>query len=111
MLKPEEMYQTMLEVGEDWADKKAAYHALDDLTKTVLAACKGRYQGTVDHIDSKARIDTQYKDHLKSLSEARSAFLMADAKYTAVKALMDFRRSEAAMERAMMERGVLSGGA
>ena len=109
---PDQIYKTMLESGEDWADKKAAYMALEDFTKTHLAAAKSRHPGYgVAATEDAARLDPQFKDHLQALSEARHAFFAAEVRWTATKALVDLRRTEAAHERVMLEKGVISGGA
>jgi len=91
--------------GEDWADKKSAYQALDDLTKTVYAdimtdfipACPTKAEAEV-----RALADGKYKAHLASKSAARRAWLLAEVKYENLKTLSELRRSQESTRRAEM---------
>lgn len=102
---PDKIYHEVTGAGEEWADKKAAYEALDDNTKSVLAEITGRY---MDGKISKAQAETMalssrdYRDHLADLSKARSAFLRAQVKYDSLRMLVELRRSQESSRRAEM---------
>jgi hypothetical protein len=98
---PDLMYQKILTAGLEWADLKAAYEALDDCTKSVLANIK------LDHPDhSNAQAETHalasgaFRGHLVLKEEARHKYLRAEVQYKALVALAEWRRSQEATRRA-----------
>jgi len=105
ILDPDRIYHELGVSGEDWADKKAAYQALDDLTKTVYAdimtdfipACPTKAEAEV-----RALADGKYKAHLASKSAARRAWLLAEVKYHNLQTLAELRRSQESTRRAEM---------
>jgi hypothetical protein len=104
-LDADHIYRLISESGEDWADKKSAFQALDDLTKTILSDIKGDYLPS-----SKSRAEAEdcalaskgYKEHLASLSAARRAWLLAEVRYKNLQLLAELRRSEESTRRAEM---------
>jgi len=101
MYNPNEIYQKLIEAGSDWADKKAAYEFLDDITKSVLAEIKLDMEGSSDaERTSYALANGEYFKHLEDLREARKEFLHAQVKYQSMQALADARRTEASTRRA-----------
>ena len=105
-LDPEKIYHEVVTAGIDFADKKAAYELLSDLTKTVLAdlvtdflsSCSSKGEAESRGLASKA-----YKDHLASLSAARRAWLLAEVRYKSFQMLGELRRSEESTRRAEMQ--------
>ena len=101
MYDPQVIYEKLIESGNDWADKKSAFMAYDDFTKSVLSECIGRAEGkSMTERTESARNDPIYIDHLKSLGIARKAWLLSEVKYKSVQALADGRRTEASTRRA-----------
>ena len=106
MFDPDEIYHKIVTAGEDWADKKAAYEALDENTKSVLAEILGRY---LDPATSHAKAETyalaskDYRDHLASVSKSRKEFLRAQVCYDSLKMLAELRRSQESTRRAEMK--------
>jgi hypothetical protein len=102
---PDRIFHEVSQAGEEWADKKAAYEALDDNTKSVLAEITGRY---MDGKASKASAETlalasrDYREHLASVAKARSEFLRAQVKYDSLRMLVELRRSQESTRRAEM---------
>lgn len=102
---PDKIFHEVSSVGEDWADKKSAYEALDDNTKSVLAAITGLY---MDGKESKASSEVRalasrdYRDHLAAVAKARAEFLRAQVKYDTLKMLVELRRSQESSRRAEM---------
>ena len=92
---PQKIYHELLTNGDDWADKKAAYEVLNDVTKSILASLK-------DPTISDAKATTEalahptYRQHLRSLGEARSDYLKAQVLYDSTKVLADARRTQQA---------------
>ena len=105
MIDPEKIYHEVLSCGEDFADKKAAYEALDENTKSVLADITSRYlDGKTAHATATtlALASRDYKEHLAEVSKARRAYLVAQVRYDALKMLSELRRSEESTRRAEM---------
>jgi hypothetical protein len=102
---PDKIYAEVTAAGEQWADRKAAYEALDDNTKSVLAEITGRY---MDGKESKTAAETRalasrdYRDHLASVAKARSEFLRAQVRYDSLRMLVELRRSQESTRRAEM---------
>jgi hypothetical protein len=100
MYNPNEIYQKLIEAGTDWADKKAAYELLNELTKTILASLKKQSHGSSDaERTTDALAHEDYKIHLAETAGARKAFLLAQVKYHSMQALADARRTEASTRR------------
>ena len=106
MLNPDEIYQKVLASGEEWADLKSAYEALDDNTKSVLADIQANFLDggklTKGEAEMRALASGEYKIHLASVSAARKAWLRAQVKYDSLRMLADLRRSEESTKRAEM---------
>lgn len=102
---PNDIYREVTSAGEDWADKKSAYEAFEDNTKSVLAEITTGYMKTAK---SKTEAEMyglaaeEYKQHLRSLQDARRAFLRAQVKYDSIKMLAELRRSQESTKRAEM---------
>jgi hypothetical protein len=105
MLNAEQIYHEVSTAGEDWADKKAAYEALDDNTKSVLAEITGRYMDgktAKGSAEAFALASKDYRDHLADVAKARHAFLRAQVKYDSIKMLAELRRTQESTRRAEM---------
>jgi hypothetical protein len=104
-LNPDRIYHEVSEAGEDWAGKKAAYEALDDNTKSVLAEITGRYlepKTTKTAAEMLALSSKDYREHLAEVAKARKAFLLAQVKYDSLKMLAELRRTQESTRRAEM---------
>lgn len=102
-LDPEKIAHELSVRGLDWADKDAAFKALDDVTKTVLSECISdlNEELSATAADTKARRAQKYREHLQSLSEARKECNRARVKYDTYKAFAELLRSREATERAL----------
>ena len=100
---PDRMYASILQAGEEWADRKAAYEALEDMSKTVLAdlilATPATEQMSMSLKEHTARASQNWKDHLNALSLARKIFLLSEVRYKALVSLSEWRRSQEASRR------------
>lgn len=104
-LDPDKIYHEVSTAGEEWADRKSAYEALDDNTKSVLAELMSNF---MDGKTSKAEAEMRalasgdYKNHLASLQAARKAWLRSQVRYDSLKMLSELRRSQESSRRAEM---------
>jgi len=104
MYEPEKIYHALMEAGNDYADKRAAYCVLDDMTKSVLADAYTEFkEGSAAEKKEKALASDTYLNHLQSLNVARRAFLLAQVKYDSTKALADAKRTQQSTMRAEMK--------
>lgn len=101
------MYHKLMEVGNAWADRKAAYTLLDATTKSVLADLtkksivdEGRTRVSAEMV---ALASTAYREHLDSVAEAHRWFLKAQVRYDSLKTLVELRRSEESTRRTEMQ--------
>lgn len=102
---PEAIYENVKEAGEDWADKKSAFEAYEDNTKSVLADI------ICDYMDSKltraesevrAQASQVYKTHVGEKIRARKDWLFAQVQYDSLKMLAELRRSQESTRRQEM---------
>lgn len=104
-LDANEIFNSVSKAGEDWADKKAAYEMLDDMTATVRADVTTDFYSSCSskaEAQERALASKTYKDHIASLSAARRAWLLAEVKYKSVQLLAELRRSEESTRREEM---------
>lgn len=103
-IDPDKIAHELSERGLDWADKDAAYRALDELTKTVLAEIKLAFDDKSDAArEMKALASKAYREHLASVSAARGEANRAKAKLKTYETWIELKRSIMATERAQME--------
>lgn len=102
---PDKMYAHVVKVGDEWADAKAAYELLDDLTKTILAEVTTDFlplEPSKAAAEMRALASKIYKDHLASVASARRAFLKAQVSYEGAKMLAGLRQTQESTRRAEM---------
>lgn len=102
---PSEIYQQVILAGEDFADKKSAFEALDDNTKSVLAEISVGYMLSAKsktEAEMHALASPDYKIHLRSLQDARRAFLRSQVRYDSLRMLAELRRTQESTRRAEM---------
>ena len=106
MINADEIYAKVIESGTVWADCKAAYELLDDMSKTILADITSNFMppvsGTKSEAEMRALASADYKNHLASKGAARKLWLHAQVAYDGVKMLAELRRSEESTNRAQM---------
>lgn len=102
---PNRIYKQLEDAGNDWADKKAAYEALDRNTKSILASFILAFMdGGTSRVESETRAlaATGYKEHLAAVSLAHKAYLQAQVLWNNLQILSELRRSEESSRRAEM---------
>ena len=104
---PDKIRERLQAVGDTWADCKAAYEALDDLTKTVLAEVTSNYLPTCSsksEAEMRALKDNAYKEHLQQKSSARREWLRAEVTWKTGNLWAELRRSQESTKREEMRR-------
>lgn len=104
-LDPDKIRERLISVGDEWADTKAAYDALDDITKTMLADVTLNYLPTCAskaEAEARALADRVYKEHLASKAAARKEWLKAEVRWKTGMLWAELRRSKESTLRAEM---------
>lgn len=104
-LDADQIFAKIQTAGEEWADKKAAFCALDDVTATVKADLTTDFYTTCSskaEASERALAASRFKEHIASVAGARRAWLLAEVKYKNLQLLADLRRSEESTRRAEM---------
>lgn len=96
-------YQSMVEAGEDWADKHAAASLLEETAKSVLADVitrlteEGQSPTAAERV---ARGEPEYREHVMNMVEARRASNRARVNYDARRTYLELWRTQQATTRA-----------
>jgi hypothetical protein len=110
----DKMYRKLLEVGGTWADSKAAYEALEQTSKSILADLTEFFRFPQGQpgvlVPERSRIEReqealrskQYRDHLAAVAVAHKTYLRAQVRYESLKTLVELRRSMESTRRAEM---------
>lgn len=104
-LNPDSIYREVLAAGEKWADAKAAYEALNDNTKSILADITSNFmESKISRTEAEMRAlaSGEYKIHLASLKAARKAWLLSQVQYDSLKMLSELRRTQESTRRTEM---------
>lgn len=105
-INPEKLAETLSQRGHKWADADAAYYALDETKKDVLAQCVANLNDP-DLADTKAerkaRLLPKWKEHTEALVAARRAMNIAKVDYTTFQAYLELLRSKEATLREEMK--------
>lgn len=97
---PEQIYEKLLEAGEEWVDKNAAAEILEETKKTLLAELMTGFQGSQAERERNALADTTYKHHLKTMVAARREANRSRVRYDSVRVLAEMRRTQESTRRA-----------
>lgn len=101
--EPDEVATELAKRGNAWADCDAAYKALDEVTKSVLAECMADAGDvSVAKAEMQGRAHPKYKAHLENVDRARRASNRARVSYDTYQVWIDLKRSENATRRAEM---------
>ena len=102
-LNSDRAYESLIQSGEDWADKEAAAAILEETKKSVLARLKNAVGEKSDAArEAQALCHPDYLAHLEVMVEARRAATKARVRYDSAKILAEMRRSEESTRRAEM---------
>ncbi len=103
---PSQIAYELSERGLDWADKDAAFRALDDTTKSVLSQAMAQsVEKSNAAAETDARRSPMYGTHLVALAEARRESNRARVSFDVYKIWIDLMRSKETTRRAEMQLG------
>jgi hypothetical protein len=103
---PDKIAEELSKRGHAWADTDAAWRALDEVTKTVLAECEieaKQDNATQAAIERAGRVAGRYREHLGALAEARRLANRARVNYDTFQVWIALKRTEQATIRTQME--------
>ena len=98
-----ELYEKLVQAGEDWADKQSAANVLEDTKNSVLA--KLMLKSTASSVAAReveAKASLEYEAHVVATQNAIAEALKAKVKYESMKIWIELKRTEAANLRAEM---------
>ena len=105
-MNPDSIYRTLVETGNAMAQARYEYEVLDSQTKPILASltleAKGIEQCSVAEATNIALSASVYREHLRSVAQARLAYGKADVRYKATESLFQAQRTVQASERAAL---------
>lgn len=105
-LDPDKIYNITLSAGDDWADKNAAAHSMEEMKKTVLAQQSLVYikEGlSVSKSEVMALCSDEYINHIRDMVEARKLANKARVKLDLLKVLAEMRRTLEVTRRAEIQ--------
>lgn len=99
-LPPHDVYDKLVELGDKWADHKAAAFLLEKAAKTILAKMKlaSLRKSNADKEDE-ATASPEYDDACRRAAEAQRDALKAQVRYDSFQVYCDFLRSHEATAR------------
>lgn len=103
ILDSSKLHDKLQALGHEWSDADAAFKALEDVAKTVLAQEFLSVTGSVAEREARARVSEAYRSHLKATADARSAMNRAKVNYDVARVYVDLERTNASGQRALVE--------
>jgi hypothetical protein len=107
MKEPKEVFQALMESGNDMCEQGYQYRLLDDATKSILAQLTIEARG-VEGVTSQAEALSialcthTYRDHIAACAEAHRLSERSKIRYYSTKSYADHCRTKEASERAAM---------
>jgi hypothetical protein len=105
------------DAGIAWAKARLLADQLEEMTKPVLASIQNKLdeEAKGDHSEAKlkrlAEGSEEYKTHIRGMCAAKATANEARVEYDAAIAWFESRRSESALVRAKIEKGIFERGA
>lgn len=101
-IDPEKLSEELSKRGLEWADKDAAFYALDETKKDVLSECISTLNEDMPQskAEQKARCMVRWKENQAQLIAARKAMNIAKVNYTVWQSFLELKRSKEATTRA-----------
>ena len=102
-MNPQSVYEKLVRVGTDWADKEQAANLLEGALKSIKAKIALQHKDCgcgVAEAELRAEDDYEYKQARQQAIEARTEALKAKVTYYAAQAYIDAWRTVEASERA-----------
>lgn len=105
-IDPEKLAEELSRRGQEWADKDAAFFALDETKKDVLALCCSQVNDQdlpQVKIEQKARTSVAWRENQAKLTAARREMNVAKVNYTVFQTYIELKRSKEATNRSEMQ--------
>ena len=103
---PAKFAQSIVNRGEDWADKNAAADLLEETKSTLLASLiRDNFALPAWKAEAEAKANVNYYMHLQAMVEARKQANLARVRYDGAKAMGEFARSAESTRRAEIQLG------
>jgi hypothetical protein len=103
ILDSQKMHDRLRALGLVWGDADAAFKALEDTLKSVLAQEFLGAQGSVAEREARARVSVSVREHLAAMADARKAMNAARVQYDVARVYVDLERTNASGQRALVE--------
>ena len=105
----EKMVVKLQRAGQDWVKAKLAAEQLEQDAKPYLASLQNELDNgdtSEAKLERQAKGSKQYRDYIREMCLARAESLKAKVRYEGFQALFEAKRSEYALERVKLEKGV-----
>jgi hypothetical protein len=106
----EKMVKQLERAGQDWVKAKLAAEQLEEDAKPYLASLENELESKGESGESKlerlAKGSPQFRKYIQQMCFARAESLKQKVRYEGFQALFEARRSEYALERVKLEKGV-----
>ena len=102
-MNPNSVYEKLVGVGTDWADKEQAANLLEGTLKSVKAKISIQHKDcgmSVAESELRAECDFEYKEAREQAIQARTEAIKAKVVYQAAQAFIDAWRTVEATQRA-----------
>lgn len=100
MLNPNEAYERLVTLGEEWSKANYAADLLEETKKTELARLMNGLEGSHATKETTGLANPLYREHLAKMCEARKSANIAKVKYDSARMYCELMRTQAATERA-----------
>jgi hypothetical protein len=103
---PDRLAEELSKRGREWADKDAAYYALEESKHSILSTCKSLLNDQNQSEAAKetaARRSPGFLEHLDATAKARKEMNLAKVNYTTFQAYLELIRSREATNREEMK--------
>lgn len=107
MINPNEVYERLVTLGDEWSDANCAADLLEETKKTLMAQLFIQSkQSSVAAKEMEALQSKPYIEHIKAMVDARRRANRAKVKYDSARVYSELLRTQAANERATMREAV-----
>ncbi len=102
MLEAEKLFNELETRGLDWADKDAAFRALEDCKHSILSEAMADLNSKESMAATKAKAERskKYTDYLQLIGKARKDATVAKVMWISFQAYVDLKRSQSASRNA-----------
>ncbi len=99
-LNPQKIYERLVTLGDDWAEKRAAADLLEETKKTILALYKNDSPEKSEAAKERhALADPDYERHLEEMVKARGEANKAKVRYDSAQTYVELLRTDSVNQR------------